>query len=63
MLVLSRKWREVVILRDRVTGEVIAEVAVVECRPDRCRLGFTAGENVEIMRLELVEEQDGKREA
>lgn len=52
MLVLSRRNREKVLLKDS-SGQLIT-VEVVDVRGDRVRLGFTAPDSVRIFREEVV---------
>ena len=61
MLVLSRKTRETVILRDE-NGKEIGTVVVVRIGPNNVRLGFEFPKHIGIVRGELTdgEENDGE---
>lgn len=57
MLVLSRKRNESVFLIDKSTGSIICEVTLTEKDISRNReihIGFSAPENIQIVRSELV---------
>lgn len=55
MLVLGRKLKERIYLNVKVGNEVVrVVVTVTDIEKSRAKLGFTAPENVEIMREELV---------
>lgn len=53
MLVLSRRDDEAIILCDRYSDDKKVIIRVVQCHDGRCRLGVTAGPEVEIYREEL----------
>jgi carbon storage regulator len=55
MLVLSRKRDEKIQLKVGDTQEII-EITVVRIEPNKVRLGIQAGENISILRSELVKE-------
>jgi len=55
MLVLSRKNREAVVIGGTVGCERMIKVTVVEIKNGRVRLGFEAGADVPVHRLEVWE--------
>lgn len=56
MLVLSRKPKQRIIIRDRVTKETIVKIDQVRCDHHNSRLGFTAPDRYEIVREELIQQ-------
>lgn len=52
MLVISRKESELVVLSK--DGSVMAEIYVIAIEGSRVKLGFTAGDEVRIIRSELL---------
>ena len=54
MLVLTRKKNDVVVV---TVGGVDVLVTIAEIRGDRVRIGFTAPQEVSIMRQELIDQQ------
>lgn len=53
MLVLSRKRNEKIVLTDRATGRVLAEIVLTELNERKARIGITSPEDVRILRAEL----------
>ena len=51
MLVLSRKTGEIVDVYHH--GVLVASVMLVECKGNKARIGFEAGDDVQFMRHEL----------
>lgn len=51
MLVIGRKVEEEIIIR--INGGDVIKIKVQSAHGDRCRLGFTAPDHVQINRLEL----------
>ena len=58
MLMLDRKNREAVVLRDRKTGRILATVTVSTITGHRAtarvKLGFESPDDVQILREELI---------
>ena len=59
MLVLSRHISERIILRNRLTGEIIT-VTQVDVRYDKGRIGLDASLDWVIMREELLQDQENQ---
>ena len=57
MLILSRKEFEKLILRNRETGEFIAEVSVARIAGNRVNIGIEAPDHVRVVRGELKPEK------
>lgn len=61
MLMLDRKAREAVVLRDRETGRILATVTVATVHGHwgtaRVKLAFDAPDDVEILREELIRKE------
>ena len=66
MLVLTRSVltpktpKETVVLRDKVTGQVLAVIGLMKVFGKKGRLAIQAGDEIEIMRGELIEGPEGE---
>ena len=53
MLVLTVKPEDGIVLRDRVSGELIAKVMIARVRGDKVRLGIEADWEVSVRRFDI----------